>query len=68
MSGTTSTTAPVNGASKNCHTAMSNEGDAVCAMTSPGPRFKYGTLLSWFWSMPRISTKTPLGAPVEPEV
>ncbi|MCY1176252.1 hypothetical protein D9M73_165170 [compost metagenome] len=66
--GTMSTRAPNNGAARNCHTEMSKLCDAVCAITSASLRFRYGTLLNWLLSMPRCSTITPLGKPVEPEV
>ncbi|MNC78109.1 hypothetical protein D3C75_1302450 [compost metagenome] len=60
--------APNSGAARNCHTEMSKLCEAVWAITSCSPSARYGTLLSWLLSMPRCSTITPFGKPVEPEV
>ncbi|MNQ97459.1 hypothetical protein D3C85_1131130 [compost metagenome] len=68
MFGTMSTRAPNSGAARNCQTEMSKLCEAVCAITSDSLRFRYGTLLNWLLSMPRCSTITPFGKPVEPEV
>ncbi|MNP71549.1 hypothetical protein D3C76_1679490 [compost metagenome] len=66
--GTMSTRAPNNGAARNCHTEISKLCEAVWAITSAALSSRYGTLLNWLLSMPRCSTITPLGKPVEPEV
>ncbi|MOA60759.1 hypothetical protein D3C78_1857250 [compost metagenome] len=68
MFGTMSTRPPNSGAARNCQTEMSKLWDAVWAITSASLKARYGTLLSWLLSIPRCSTMTPFGRPVEPEV
>ncbi|MCY1422598.1 hypothetical protein D9M71_382860 [compost metagenome] len=66
--GTISSRAPNSGAARNCQTEMSKLCEAVWAITSRASSARYGTLLNWLLSMPRCSTITPFGRPVEPEV
>ncbi|CAM4081267.1 hypothetical protein ACAN107058_22625 [Paracidovorax anthurii] len=67
-SGTISTQAPHSRPASNCQTETSKLTAAVWAITSCGPRPRYGILPSWLLSMPCCVTTTPLGSPVEPEV
>ena len=60
--------APISGPVSVCHTEMSKQDGAVCAMTSSGPRPSGSTFASMLFSIPSRVIIAPFGSPVEPEV